>query len=209
MNGYPLKIHAITIRRKMDATEADGELSDNSLVLLTLQGKVKSFKTLVERYRKGAYLFANGMIGNHEDAYDLSQEAFIRAYKNLDRFNPVFQFKTWFFQILSNLCKNHLRQKANRGAVMTSSEMTDLAVAPRRMRPDVLFEKSETQKAVWDCINELPDKFREIIILSHFQEMSYEQIARVLEIPRGSVMSRLYYARLKLREILEKRGISL
>ncbi|UCC79505.1 MAG: RNA polymerase sigma factor [Candidatus Zixiibacteriota bacterium] len=209
MNGYPLKIPGITIRRKMTAAEVEGEISDNSLVLQTLQGKVKSFKILVERHQKGAYIFASGMIGNHDDAYDLSQEAFIRAYKNLNRFNPVYQFKTWFFQILSNLCKNHLRQKANRGAVITSSEVTTTAAAPPHQRPDILFEKNEIKRAVWSGINELPDKFREIIVLSHFQEMPYDQIAEVLDIPRGSVMSRLYYARLKLREILEKRGIEL
>ncbi len=209
MNGYPIKIPGITVREKMIAGELESDISDNSLVLQTLQGKVKSFKILVERYQKGAYLFASGMIGNHDDAYDLSQEAFIRAYKNLNRFNPVYQFKTWFFQILSNLCKNHLRQKVNRGNVLTSSEMTYAAAAPPHQRPDILFEKSEVQRAVWSCINELPDKFREIIILNHFQDMSYDQIADVLDIPGGSVMSRLYYARLKLREILEKRGIEL
>jgi RNA polymerase sigma-70 factor (ECF subfamily) len=163
----------------------------------------------VERYQRGAYLFACGMIGNQDDAFDLSQEAFIRAYKNLDRFNPVYQFKTWFFQILSNLCKNHLRQRGNRESVVTSTEMTTAAAAPRKSRPDVLFEKNEIQKAVWSGINELPEKFREIIILNHFQDMSYDQIAGALDMPRGSVMSRLYYARLKLREILEKRGIEL
>jgi RNA polymerase sigma-70 factor (ECF subfamily) len=149
------------------------------------------------------------MTGNHDDAYDLSQEAFVRAYKNLDRFDPVYTFKTWFFHILSNLCKNHLRQKKNRDKVVTSSEITTAAAAPSQARPDILFEKSEIQRAVWDCINELPEKFREIIILSHFQEMSYDQLAVTLEIPKGSVMSRLYYARVKLREILEKRGIEL
>lgn len=209
MNGYPLKIPGISIKGKMTAGEVEGDLSDNALVLQILQGKVRSFKILVERYQRGAYLFASGMIGNHDDAYDLSQEAFVRAYKNLNRFNPVYQFKTWFFQILSNLCKNHLRQKANRGVVITSSEVTATVAAPPRERPDILYEKSETKRAVWTCINELPEKFREIIILSHFQEMSYDQIAEVLDIPRGSVMSRLYYARLKLREILEKRGILL
>jgi len=209
MNGYPIKIPGITVREKMVAGEIESDSSDNSLVLQTLQGKVKSFKILVERHQKGAYLFARGMIGNHDDAYDLSQEAFIRAYKNLNRFNPVYQFKTWFFKILSNLCKNHLRQKANRENVLTSSELTMTAAAPQKARPDILFEKSEIQRAVWSCVNELPEKFREIIILNHFQDMSYGQIATVLDIPRGSVMSRLYYARLKLREILEKRGIKL
>lgn len=209
MNGYPLKISGITIRKKMPQGGTESDITDNTLVSQALNGKVKSFRTLVERYQKGAYLFACGMIGNQDEAFDLSQEAFIRAYKNLNRFNPVYQFKTWFFQILSNLCKNHLRQRGNRGSVITSTEMTAAAAAPRKSRPDVLFEKNELQKAVWSGINDLPEKFREIIILNHFQDMSYDQIAGVLDIPRGSVMSRLYYARLKLREILEKRGIEL
>jgi RNA polymerase sigma-70 factor (ECF subfamily) len=209
MNGYPLKIPGITIRKAMPRSESESDMADNALVSQTLNGRVKSFRILVERYQKGAYLFACGMIGNQEEAFDLSQEAFVRAYKNLNRFNPVFQFKTWFFQILSNLCKNHLRQRSNREKVVTSTEMTAAAAAPINTRPDVLFEKSELQQAVWSGINELPEKFREIIILNHFQDMSYDQIASVLDIPRGSVMSRLYYARLKLREILEKRGIEL
>jgi len=209
MNGYPLKIPGITIRKIVTGDISQSDTNDNALVLQTLQGKVKSFKILVERYQKRAYLFASGMVGNHDDAYDLSQEAFIRAYKNLNRFDPLYQFKTWFFKILSNLCKNYLRQKGNRDIVLTSSEITAAAAAPHKARPDMLFEKSEIQREVWICINELPEKFREIIILNHFQDMSYEQIANVLDIPRGSVMSRLYYARLKLREILEKRGIEL
>lgn len=209
MNEYPLKIPGITIRKAMPVSEAKNELTDNALVSQALDGRVKSFRVLVERYQRAAYLFARGMIGNQEEAFDLSQEAFIRAYKNLNRFNPVYQFKTWFFQILSNLCKNHLRQRGNRERVVTSTEITAAAAAPSKVRPDVLFEKNEIQQAVWSAINELPEKFREIIILNHFQDMSYDQIASVLDIPRGSVMSRLYYARMRLREILEKRGIEL
>jgi RNA polymerase sigma-70 factor (ECF subfamily) len=191
------------------AEAVESEQNDNALVLQTLHGQLKSFKILVERYQRGAYLYAAGMVGNQEDAFDLSQEAFVRAYKNLNRFNPLYQFKTWFFQILSNLCKNYLRQKASRGKVLASSELAETAEAPRKTSPDILFEKNETERAVWNCINELPEKFREIIILSHFQDMSYDQIAGILDIPRGSVMSRLYYARLKLREIFKQRGMEL
>ena len=208
MNGYSLKIPGIAIRKAAEKS-VESDKSDNALVSQTLDGKVRSFQTLVERYRKNAYLYAAGMVGNQDDAYDLSQEAFVRAYKNLNRFNPVYQFKTWFFHILSNICKNYLRQRTNRSGVVTSTELTSVAVAPRTARPDVLFEADVRKKAIWDCINGLPEKFREIIILCHFQDMSYEQIAGILDIPRGSVMSRLYYARVKLREIFEQRGIEL
>jgi len=181
--------------------------NDNAIVKLILSGKKKSYKTIVDRYQRSAFLFARGMIGNSDDAYDLSQEAFVRAYKNLSKFDPIYPFRVWFYKILSNLCKNHLRQRKNRASVVTSSEMTDIARAPKSARPDVVYEKSETQQKIWEAVGELPEKFKEIIILNHFQDMSYEQIASILNMPRGSVMSRLYYARQNLREILEGKGV--
>ena len=92
---------------------------------------------------------------------------------------------------------------------MTSLENNEAKAVSVSDRPDIAYQRSETQQRVWEAIEELPEKFREIIVLSHFEEMSYEQITEVLDIPRGSVMSRLYYARRKLREILDKRGVSL
>lgn len=149
------------------------------------------------------------MVRNSDDAYDLSQEAFVRVYKHLKRFDPKYPFKIWLFHILSNLCKNHLRQKKTRDNVMTSSDEAAESAVSNTAEPDRLFSQTEVQAQVWTAIDKLPEKFREIIILSHFQEMSYDQMAEVLEIPRGSVMSRLYYARLKLREILEEMGVEL
>jgi RNA polymerase sigma-70 factor (ECF subfamily) len=209
MNGYPLKITETGVYGTMANTATEIEISDNTLISQTIRGRIKAFRELVFRYQKRAFLYARAMVGNSDDAYDLSQEAFIRVYKHLGKFDPTYPFKVWFFHILSNLCKNHLRQKKNRGKVTVSSELTEAAVAPLSRRPDIVFEKSELQQQLWKSIAELPDKFREIIILCHFQEMSYEQISEVLQIPRGSVMSRLYYARQKLREIMEDKGVSL
>ncbi len=209
MNGYPLKIAGMSIQEMTGSSAAEIEVSDNALIRQVIGGRIKSFRRLVQRYQKQAYLFARGMVGNADDAYDLSQEAFVRVYKHLNRFDSSYPFKVWFFHILSNLCKNHLRQRKNRQAVTTSTEMTETVAAPITQRPDIVFQKTEIQQKVWEGIAELPEKFREIIILCHFQDMPYEQIAKVLDIPRGSVMSRLYYARQKLREILEKKGVAL
>jgi RNA polymerase sigma-70 factor (ECF subfamily) len=183
--------------------------SDNELVQEALAGQVTPFKELVERYQKTAYLYARGMVRNADDAYDLSQEAFIRVFRHLRRFNPAYPFKVWFFHILSNLCKNHIRKMKNRDAVMALDDDGCNTADSISESPEAAIYKSELQKQVWEAIGRLPEKFREIIILSHFQDMSYEQIAQVLEIPRGSVMSRLYYARLKVREILEANGVEI
>jgi len=216
MNGYPLRIYGATafwrvegIRENMEATLPENELGDNELVAQVLKGDLPFFKELVDRYQKRAYLFARGMVHNSDDAYDLSQEAFVRAYKNLKKFDKAYPFKVWLFHILSNLCKNHLRQKRTRTRVMVDSEESAHLAVSATDSPDAAYQKSQTQAIVRKGIARLPEKFREIIILSHFQDMSYEQMAQVLDIPRGSVMSRLYYARLKLREILQEMGVEL
>jgi RNA polymerase sigma-70 factor (ECF subfamily) len=208
MNGYPLEIKKplwTGLRLSADISQ----YGDNDLVLQASRGNISSFKTLVERYQKQAYFYARGMVRNSDDAYDLSQEAFVRVYRHLKKFNPAYPFKVWLFHILSNLCKNHLRQRKTRDKVVVSSHDASESAAPDTSDPDRLFSQAEVQGQVWIAIGKLPEKFREIIILSHFQEMSYDQMAEVLEIPRGSVMSRLYYARLKLREILEEMGVEL
>ncbi len=209
MNGYPLKITGMSVQEMIGSSAAEIEVSDNTLIRQILGGRIKQFRKLVQRYQKQAYLYARSMVGNPDDAYDLSQEAFVRIYKHLNRFDSSYPFKVWFFHILSNLCKNHLRQRKNRQAVTTSTEMTETVAAPTSQRPDIVFQKTKIQQKLWEGIAELPEKSREIIILCHFQDMSYEQMAKVLEIPRGSVMSRLYYARQKLREILESRGVAI
>lgn len=210
MNGYPLEIpRSIWTGIKLSTKTAATECSDNELVNQAVRGKIASFKTLVERYQKQAYLYARGMVHNSDDAYDLSQEAFVRVHKHLKRFDPTYPFKVWLFHILSNLCKNHLRQRKTREKVISSSDEATILAVSDSATPDRLFSQTEVQAQVWNGIGRLPEKFREIIILSHFQEMSYDQMAEVLEIPRGSVMSRLYYARLKLREILTEMGVEL
>lgn len=209
MDGYPLKIAGMSVQEMIGHSAAEIETSDSALIRQILGGRIKPFRKLVQRYQRQAYLFARGMVGNADDAYDLSQEAFVRVHKHLSRFDSSYPFKVWFFHILSNLCKNHLRQRKKRQTVTTSTEMTETVAAPITQRPDIVFQKTEIQQKVWEGIAELPEKFREIIMLCHFQDMSYEQMARVLDIPRGSVMSRLYYARQKLRQILEKKGVAL
>jgi RNA polymerase sigma-70 factor (ECF subfamily) len=209
MNGYSLKIPGFSGRRKMQISAMENEPDDNTLVAQALGGRIESFKCLVEKYKKPAFFFARAMVGNSEDAYDLSQEAFIRVHRHLERFDPAYTFRTWFFHILSNLCKNHLRRRSSRGAQTGSTETIERLAAPVSGRPDAVYQRAETRRIIGEAIDELPEKFREIIVLSHFDEMSYGQIAEVLDIPRGSVMSRLYYARRKLREILNRRGVEL
>jgi len=178
------------------------EIEDNILVEECLGGNLRKFQVLVERYKKPMYFYALGMVGNSEDAYDLSQEAFIRAYRSLKRFDSKFQFKSWLFAILSNLCKNALRSAGIRKQYMTSDKALEIAPADTTSDPEIAYQSKKVKEAVWDALATLDSEAREIIILKHFQDMPYKEIAEVLGIPLGSVMSRLHYARLKLKNAL-------
>lgn len=169
------------------------------------RGSKEAFESVVRRYMKDAYFIALGLVGNREDALDISQEAFIRAYCNMSRFNPRWGFFPWFYQILRNLCFNHLRKRrAEQGRSLEEfggrEPITD---ANDRFAPEAVAERNETKDRVWKAIGKLDDKHREVIILRHFQHLSYEQIAKNLFCNKGTVMSRLYYAHKKLKEILD------
>jgi RNA polymerase sigma-70 factor (ECF subfamily) len=154
---------------------------------------------------KDAYFIALGLVGNREDALDLSQEAFIRAYRNIRRYNPKCGFFPWFYQILRNLCFSHLRRRrSERGRSLEEyGEQERADDAGARFSPEAVAERNETKDRVWSAIGKLDDKHREVIILRHFQHLSYEQIAQNLFCNKGTVTSRLYYARKRLKKILD------
>lgn len=175
---------------------------DRDLILQLKKGKMKAFKKLVEKYKKPAFFIALGLVGNREDAYDLSQEAFIRVYGSLDRFDPRHKFFSWFYAILSNLCKNHLRGREIRDRYIKNIDAEMNNQADPMPGPEVLAERSERSLRLWQEISKLPYEFKEIIILKHFRGHSYKEISEMLNIPLGSVMSRLYHARKKLKDNL-------
>lgn len=164
------------------------------------------FEVIVKKYMKEAYFIALGLVGNREDALDLSQEAFARAYRHMTSFNPKWGFFPWFYRILRNLCFDHLRKRRHRQAQSLDtldSEQGTTAVDDY-FTPDVVAERNETKDRVWKAVGKLNEKHREVIILRHFRNLSYEQIAHTLFCSKGTVMSRLYHARKKLKALLDE-----
>jgi RNA polymerase sigma-70 factor (ECF subfamily) len=155
---------------------------------------------------KQAYFIALGLVGNHDDAMDLSQEAFFRAYSNIDRFNPKRKFFPWFYQILKNLCFSHLRKRINRkhNSLETVDEGNVSTQANPQFNPSAIAERNEAKDHLWQAIGQLNEKHREVIILRHFQDLSYEQIAQIIMCAKGTVMSRLYHARKELKNIMDQ-----
>ncbi len=168
-------------------------------------GSPEAFEVIVRRYMKRAYFIALGLVGNRDDALDLSQEAFFRAYDNIDHLHSDRKFFPWFYQILKNLCFSHLRKRSRRQTTALDN-IGDEEVATDNntaFDPEAVAERNELKTQVWKAIGKLGDKHREVIILRHFQNLSYEQMTGVLFCNKGTVMSRLYHARRKLRDLLD------
>ena len=187
----------------MDTTCDD----EQKLLMRCRRGDKQSFERIVTLYMRRAYSIALGFVGQHEDALDLSQEAFIRAYKNIKKYDPNRRFFPWFYQILKNLCFNYLKKRKELcfSQVSTTDESQIANQTADGFDPYLLVERNELKESIWKAIGELDDKHREIIILRHFQDLSYNEIAEVLICNKGTVMSRLYYARRELKEILNNK----
>lgn len=177
-------------------------MDDAQLMTAVQRGDPAAFRILVEKYKRRAYFLAVKLVGDSADASDLSQEAFIRVYNARRRYDRDRPFFSWFYAILSNLAKNHLRKRSVRSEYAAQMRSAADQALDERGAPDCIVEADETRRALWAAIEKLSFDHREIIILRHFEDMPYEDIAKLLGIPVGSVMSRLYYARKKLRELL-------
>jgi RNA polymerase sigma-70 factor (ECF subfamily) len=166
---------------------------------------------------KDAYFIALGLVGNREDALELSQEAFYRAYRHFDQLSSQEKFFPWFYQILRNLCFSHLRRRKVRRAYESgiddsqSNPPSVICNSPSEQMddifdPEMVAERNESKDRVWRAISQLDEKHREVIVLRHFRNLSYDEMARALFCNRGTVTSRLYYARKRLKEILDRQS---
>jgi RNA polymerase sigma-70 factor (ECF subfamily) len=180
------------------------------LVSCAKQGDPRCFEALVERYMGRAIHVAMGYVRNRDDAADLAQEAFLRVHRSFERFRDGEPFAPWFFKILRNACLNFLDKRKLRRAVSLDTHDGDgetrrLEVAdPRALAPVDSAQLNEAQLAFWAALDELSAAHREIIFLRHIEDLDYAQIAEILDIPVGTVMSRLFHARRRLRGLLEK-----
>ena len=168
------------------------------------RGRRDAFEPLVKRYWVRAYTVAVGLLGHPEDAREVSQDAFLRAWRALGRFDRERPFFPWFYRILTNLCRNRLASARVRVADDAAEILERLPAGPES-DPDRQAQGREMRDAIWRALAFLPTDHREILILREMQGLSYAEIAELLQIPAGTVMSRLYYARRDLRERLTRR----
>ena len=182
-----------------------------AVIQAVLDGDVNAYEALVKEYEKNAYNLALRMTGNSEDAADMAQEAFIKAYNSLTAFRGDSKFSVWLYRIVSNVCLDFLRSRSRKQTVSLSTENDDgeeveLDIADETHSPEQLLDRSLTRDAVRRGLAALPPDHREILLLREIQGLSYEEIADVLGLEAGTVKSRIFRARKKLCSFLIKDG---
>lgn len=182
-----------------------------AVIQAVLDGDVNAYEALVKEYEKNVYNLALRMTGNSEDAADMAQEAFIKAYNSLTAFRGDSKFSVWLYRIVSNVCLDFLRSRSRKQTVSLSTENDDgeeveLDIADETHSPEQLLDRSLTRDAVRRGLAALPPDHREILLLREIQGLSYEEIADVLGLEAGTVKSRIFRARKKLCSFLIKDG---
>ncbi len=178
---------------------------ERALVLRARSGDRAAFGELVNRHMQRAYYIALGLTGSHEDALDLSQEAFARAFRARASLDPDRPFYAWLYQIVRRLCFNFLRDRSTRRRRLDEATpwlAQEAGARASQSDPARNAERAELRARVQAAIEELPEREREVLVLKEFEGLRYREIAELLGIPIGTVMSRLYYARRRLAEHL-------
>lgn len=177
--------------------------SEKRLIALAKEGDMEAFESLVRKHQKSIYYLCHRMTGTHQSADDLSQEAFIKAYLSLSSFKDGMSFFTWIRKIAVNNSLNFL--KANKREELlgdNESRVPDNASSADRELPQDKLQRNRLEQKFKEALNALPVKQRIIFILRFYENQSYEEISQILDLPKGTVMSRLSRARKKLKTLL-------
>lgn len=190
---------------------ADDIREDGQLVRRCLKGDERAYGRLLEKYRRPVYGIVRRMIPNDEEARDIAQEAFIRAFRSLKTFDPERSFANWIFRIATNLCIDHHRRRklATVPLVRTDKdgeEERQVEVEASGPTPAEEFSDRERSRRLLEMVNALPPLYRAVLLLRHMEGRSYEEIAGILDLPLGTVKARIHRAHRLLKEKLVRRG---
>jgi RNA polymerase sigma-70 factor (ECF subfamily) len=180
---------------------------DTELVLQARSGVEAAREELARRYREPAYLLGLQLTGNREDALDIAQDALLRFFATLDRFQAERPVRPYLLRIVRNRAADLWRRRRIRRAESLDAGELPRQIADDRPEPEESARRAELRRRVWRAVSELAPAKREILVLRDYHDLTYAEIAKVLEIPIGTVMSRLHAARKALREILIADGL--
>ena len=175
---------------------------ERELIRKCKAGDPRFYEPLVRAYEPAGLRLAVAMMGNSEDAEDALQEAFIKTYDTLHRFDLRRSFGPWFFQILRNQCRDMLRSRKAKFKVEALDERLDQKADDGERGPERTRQRNAARELLWQGLERIGTEHREILVLKELEGFRYHEIAQILEIPEGTVASRLYHARHALREAL-------
>ena len=185
--------------------------TDRDLVSTAGAGLEGGFEELVRRYQRPISAYVYRMVGDYEAALDLTQEIFIKVYGSLSRYRSEFKFSTWIYRIAHNSAVDYLRKSSGRERSLvngTESDQYDLPIESGSLSPEQESEREERRLEIESIVRSLPAAYRELIVLRHSQDLTYEEIVEVTGLPLGTVKNRLFRAREMMRQQFVNRGIT-
>lgn len=193
------------------ALDRFNSLTDGELIVSAMSGRSESFEELVHRYQRPITGYVFRMLGDYEASLDVTQEVFIKVYNSLAKYSDEYKFSTWLYRIAHNAAIDHMR----RNSVTPQSIETEnadgtfqLQLESSDLSPEKHHERNEWRNEIDAVVRCLPAAYRDLIILRHARELSYDEIAEVTALPLGTVKNRLFRAREMMRELFIDRGFT-
>ena len=193
------------------AIEIDRTITDGELITRAMSGRADGFEELVKRYQRPITSYVFRMLGDYESSLDVTQEVFIKVYNALHKYSSEYKFSTWLYRIAHNAAIDHMRRNSV-SAQSLEAENADgsyqLQIESRRPSPEQDHERTEWRAEIEAVVSLLPAAYRELILLRHSRDLSYDEIAEVTGLPLGTVKNRLFRAREMMRTIFIDRGFT-
>ncbi len=184
-------------------------LTDGELIQTAIRGREDGFEELVRRYQRPITGYVYRMLNNYDASLDVTQEVFIKVYNSLERYSSEYKFSTWLYRIAHNAAIDYMRRNSvNQQSLETENAdgTYQLQIESPQPNPEQERERSEWRKEIETVVKCLPQVYRELILLRHAQDLSYDEIAEITNLPLGTVKNRLFRAREMMREIFVERG---
>ncbi len=195
------------------AISIDGtrKLTDGELIVNALRGRVDGFEELVRRYQRPIIGYVFRMLGDYEASLDVTQEVFIKVYNSLSKYSSEYKFSTWLYRIAHNAAIDHMRRNSVTPQSLEAENADgsyQIQIESRASSPEQDRERSEWRTEIDAVVKCLPTAYRDLIMLRHGRDLSYDEIADVTGLPLGTVKNRLFRAREMMREIFIERGFT-
>ena len=193
------------------AIETVRKLTDGELIVDAVDGQAYGFEELVRRYQRPITGYVFRMLGNYESSLDVTQEVFIKVYNSLHKYSPEYKFSTWLYRIAHNAAIDHIRRNPVNPQSLEAENADgtyQIQLESRQPSPEQDHERREWRNEIDSVVKCLPPAYRDLILLRHSRDLSYDEIAEITNLPLGTVKNRLFRAREMMREMFIDRGFT-